>query len=176
MALNHDIQSNEEGDFMGEATELALVEHIVEDLGQKEYEQIQEKYPRVGEIPFDSERKRMSTFHQFEDHVLVICKGATETILDVLEKDISSEEIIKMSDQWASEGERVLAFAGKLIPSLPAEEEWENLEKDLSFWGLAGMIDPPREEVKEAIQECKNSGYSTCHDHWRSSRNCQNHC
>ncbi|MDE0559037.1 calcium-translocating P-type ATPase, PMCA-type [Algoriphagus sp. NF] len=158
MALNHDIQSNEEGDFMGEATELALVEHIVEDLGQKEYEQIQEKYPRVGEIPFDSERKRMSTFHQFEDHVLVICKGATETILDVLEKDISSEEIIKMSDQWASEGERVLAFAGKLIPSLPAEEEWENLEKDLSFWGLAGMIDPPREEVKEAIQECKTAG------------------
>lgn len=158
MALNHDIQSNEEGDFMGEATELALVEHIVEDLGQKEYEQIQEKYPRVGEIPFDSERKRMSTFHQFEDHVLVICKGATETILDVLEKDISSEEIIKMSDQWASEGERVLAFAGKLIPSLPAEEEWEHLEKDLSFWGLAGMIDPPREEVKEAIQECKTAG------------------
>lgn len=158
MALNHDIQSNEEGNFMGEATELALVEHIVEDLGQKEYEQIHEKYPRVGEIPFDSERKRMSTFHQFEDHVLVICKGATETILDVLEKDISSEEIIKMSDQWASEGERVLAFAGKLIPSLPAEEEWENLEKDLSFWGLAGMIDPPREEVKEAIQECKTAG------------------
>lgn len=158
MALNHDIQSNEEGNFMGEATELALVEHIVEDLGQKEYEQIQEKYPRVGEIPFDSERKRMSTFHQFGDQVLVICKGATETILDVLEKDISSEEIIKMSDQWASEGERVLAFAGRLIPSLPAEEEWENLEKDLSFWGLAGMIDPPREEVKEAIQECKTAG------------------
>lgn len=158
MALNHDIQVGEDGKLMGEATELALVEHIVEDLGQKEYEQIQEKYPRVGEIPFDSERKRMSTFHQFGDQVLVICKGATEAIIDVLEESLNRDEIIQASNQWASEGERVLAFAGRLIPSLPAEEEWENLEKDLSFWGLAGMIDPPREEVKEAIQECKTAG------------------
>ncbi|MEB2775566.1 cation-translocating P-type ATPase [Algoriphagus sp. D3-2-R+10] len=158
MALNHDAKKDQEGDFVGEATELALVHWIWEKLGESSYRKLEEQFPRIGEIPFDSERKRMSTFHQFGDEVLILCKGAFEAVDDCLTKENHLEKIPQLVEDWASQGQRVLAFAGKVIPTLPPKSSWNQLEQDLDFLGICGMIDPPREEAIQAIQECRNAG------------------
>ncbi|SDD74655.1 Ca2+-transporting ATPase [Algoriphagus faecimaris] len=158
MALNHDIKTGENGNLIGEATELALVQQIVNEFGKEDLEKIQKDFPRIGEIPFDSDRKRMSTFHQVGDRVVILCKGATEAIVQILEKGDLEKEIVATSKQWAAEGERVLAFAGKVIDQLPDESQWDQLEQGLKYFGLVGMIDPPREEVAQAIQECRSAG------------------
>ncbi|NVJ85183.1 MAG: cation-translocating P-type ATPase [Algoriphagus sp.] len=158
LALNNDVKIDEGGKLLGEATELALVHHLIEQMDKKAYQEILQTLPRIGEIPFDSDRKLMSTFHQMGDQVLVICKGASECILAVLNDQNDIQKIKKESQDWAEAGERVLAFAGKVLKKLPPKSEWDKIESELSFWGLVGMIDPPREEVKEAIQECKTAG------------------
>ncbi|MFC3417686.1 cation-translocating P-type ATPase [Algoriphagus hitonicola] len=158
MALNHDIKSGENGQLAGEATELALVHYFIKKEGKEKLAQIQIELPRIGEIPFDSERKRMSTFHSFGGKVLILCKGATESIIQILKPQTDIQGINSDSKKWASEGERVLAFAAKIIDRLPGEKDWTDLEADLDYLGIAGMIDPPREEVKAAIEECKTAG------------------
>ncbi|TFV94362.1 cation-translocating P-type ATPase [Algoriphagus kandeliae] len=158
LALNNDVKVGKDGKLLGEATELALTQHLIKELGESSYLEILKTFPRIGEVPFDSDRKLMSTFHQIGDQVLVICKGATESILDILKEKKNVQKIKKDSQEWAEAGERVLAFAGKVLDQLPPKSEWDKIESDLTFWGLIGMIDPPREEVKEAIQECKTAG------------------
>lgn len=158
LALSNDVKVGKDGKLIGEATEQALTQHLIDEIGEKAYQEILNDFPRVGEIPFDSDRKLMSTFHQLGDRVLVICKGASESILNVLDDQNISEKIKKESQEWAEAGERVLAFAGKILDQLPPKSEWDIIENNLTFWGLVGMIDPPREEVKEAIQECKTAG------------------
>src|SRR5690606_36595702 len=117
-----------------------------------------QKFPRIGEIPFDSDRKRMSTLHRFGDQVLMLCKGASEAIAEIINDRTQAEELSVSSEEWASKGERVLAFAGKVIPELPEESEWAKLEADLDYFGKTGMIDPPRETVNISIQECRTAG------------------
>ncbi|MCS5490075.1 cation-translocating P-type ATPase [Algoriphagus limi] len=158
LALNNDVKVGKDGNLLGEATELALVQHLIQNLGEKTYQEILNDFPRIGEIPFDSDRKLMSTFHQMGDQVLVICKGASECIIGVLNDQNDLQKIKKDSQEWAEAGERVLAFSGKVLDKLPPKSEWDKIESELSYWGLVGMIDPPREEVKEAIQECKTAG------------------
>lgn len=158
MALNHDVKEEKDGDLIGEATELALVHWTLRQLGTETYQQIQDQFPRIGEIPFDSDRKRMSTFHQVGDQVLILCKGAFEAIDDTLASNSTFGESKNLSLDWAKNGQRVLAFAAKIIPNLPAKQDWNSLESDLDFIGICGMIDPPREEAIKAIQECKNAG------------------
>ncbi|WP_111672517.1 cation-translocating P-type ATPase [Algoriphagus litoralis] len=158
MGLSHDVRLDKDGKPSGEATELALVERLLRDISQEQFEGLATEFPRIGEIPFDSSRKRMSTLHRFGDQVLVLCKGASESIAEILEEPQKAEELTSTSDTWAEKGERVLAFAGKIIPKLPEEALWSELEKDLEYFGKAGMIDPPREEVKHSIRECINAG------------------
>jgi Ca2+-transporting ATPase len=158
MGLCHDVVLNKKGKPKGEATELALVEYILAEIPTESYQQIAAQFPRIGEVPFDSSRKRMTTLHQFGDQVLVLCKGASESISAILTDEKIAEELKSSSEEWASKGQRVLAFGGKVIDKLPAESEWESLEADLDYYGKTGMIDPPREEVKVSIQECRTAG------------------
>ncbi|RIW12528.1 cation-translocating P-type ATPase [Algoriphagus lacus] len=158
LGLCHDVHLDKKGKPEGEATELALVERLLKELSVEKYSQLAKKFPRIGEIPFDSTRKRMSTLHQFGDQVLVLCKGASESISGILKVKTIAEEVSLSSEKWGEKGERVLAFAGKLIPKLPAESEWASLEAELEYFGKVGMIDPPRETVKTSIQECKTAG------------------
>ncbi len=158
MGLSHDVHLNKKGKPEGEATELALVERLLKEISKDQYLEMAVEFPRVGEIPFDSTRKRMSTLHQFGDQILMLCKGASESISSILKNQELAKELAISSENWAAKGERVLAFAGKIIPNLPQESEWEKLENDLEFFGKVGMIDPPREEVKISIKECRTAG------------------
>jgi len=158
MGLCHDVHLDKKGKPKGEATELAIVERLLGEISKEQYQKLEAEFPRVGEIPFDSNRKRMSTLHQFGDQVLVLCKGASESIAEILTDQDLSKELADTSEEWAEKGERVLACAGKIIPKLPEKAEWSELENDLEYFGKIGMIDPPREEVKISIKECRTAG------------------
>jgi Ca2+-transporting ATPase len=122
------------------------------------YAKEQKDYKRVKEIPFDANRKAMTTIHERDGKYWVITKGAAETITG-MHKDESLKETIKKQEEiMAQEGMRVIGFAGKEIQELPAEISPDNIEKDLEFIGLVGLIDPPREEAKESIAQCKTAG------------------
>ena len=146
MSLNHDV-IEKDGKPSGEATELALVAHAGE----------QDQLERVKEIPFDSNRKAMTTIHKTPDGYLVITKGASE-YLSSISAGKAQQEIKAQEEAFASEGMRVIAYATKELKELPNNITPENIEKDLNFMGIAGLIDPPREEAKQAIRECKQAG------------------
>ena len=158
LGLCHDVHLDKKGRPEGESTEVALVERILQELTSTQYQNLAENYPRVGEVPFDSSRKRMSTFHQVGNQFLMLCKGAPEAISSILKDKDQARQLHQSAEEWANRGERVLAFAGKILPNLPPEADWLGLESDLDFYGKVGMIDPPREEVKLAISECKTAG------------------
>ena len=132
-----------------------------------EYQEMNKKYPRVDEIPFDSTRKRMSTVHDYEGKKVAFVKGATEILLDLCNTiqvdgqirpitDEDKKEILEAYKAKASEALRGLGFAYRDADGVLVEVE--EMEKDLTFVGMQFMIDPPREEVKKAIRECKMSG------------------
>lgn len=158
MALNNDVIRNEEGLLVGESTELALVQYAF-DQGYKKSLLIK-KYPRIAELPFDSERKCMSTIHKTADGIAVITKGAVDELLLLLapeqKKLIAGFE--KKVNAWSLEGYRVLGYAVKKIQSLPEHINAEEIESALTFIGFAAMMDPPREEAKAAIQICIGAG------------------
>lgn len=158
LALNHDVKFNEAKEAFGESTELALVQHVVNKLGFEQVEHIAKTYPRLAELPFDSDRKCMTTVHLFKGQYLVITKGATESIAGALLSENEREVLKKHSDEWAKDGKRVLAYAYKWIDALPDPFTYLSVEKDLNLVGITGLIDPPREEVKVAIEECKTAG------------------
>lgn len=154
MALNQDTRE-EESQQRGDPTELALV-HFA-----RKHDAHQEKWldqnPRVEEIPFDSQRKMMTTIHIIEgEQHLAITKGAVESILEICPTaDIDS--IQKKSDELAAAGQRVLAYSYRLHRGKPFEDV-NNWETEQQFLGLVGMIDPPREEAKAAVAECQSAG------------------
>ena len=116
------------------------------------------QYPRVGEIPFDADRKCMTTIHMYEDKFLVISKGAIEAITKNLEDSYDTNEIYGRNKGFASQGLRVIAYGYKLIPSFNEPVNENEIESRLKLAGLVGLMDPPREEVKAAILECKSAG------------------
>lgn len=153
--------------FVGDPTETALTKFSY-SLGFKKKE-VEEKFPRVNEISFDSVRKMMTTVNKIdEQNYHVYTKGAVDNIIKVCSKiqingnivdftDQEKQKILQANDELASKALRVLAFAYKPIN----HEETENSkgwEKDLIFIGLVGMIDPPRKEVKQAIKKCAQAG------------------
>ncbi len=147
MSLNHNTK-NIDGEHTGDPTETAMVKYAKE----------QNFYKRIKEIPFDSNRKAMTTIHERAGKYWVITKGASETITG-MHKDASLEKQIRQQEEkMAQEGMRVIGFAGKELHQLPADMSPENIENDLVLIGLVGLIDPPREEAKQAIAECKAAG------------------
>lgn len=158
LALNNDVKFPENGKPVGDPTEIALVELMIRTGGQELYNNLLSKFPRTGELPFDSDRKCMSTLHDFNGKVLVLTKGATESIVSALVAGESPDTIMAQSAEWAKRGLRVLALGYKVLEELPAELTIEQIEKDLRFAGLAGMIDPPRDEVRQAIMDCHTAG------------------
>jgi len=161
MALNHDVKIGEDGKGVGDPTELALVEYIRNRYGASEADTVYQKFPREAELPFDSDRRCMTTVHKLGDRFLVISKGAVESITGSLENEHANDTIQQEAEKWASEGIRVLAYGYKILEKLPEPFSYEYVEKDLVFAGLSGMIDPPREEVKASIQDCKTAGIRT---------------
>ena len=154
MALNHDVQKDKNGDWVGESTEVALVDHA-----HKYFLENKQKFAdnqRVEELPFDSDRKMMTTVHRYGDGYLSITKGAVEELLEHCinpDKDL----IYKKGEAMADGGLRVLAYGCRLLKTLP-EISAPELENDLYCCGLAGMMDPPRKEAFQAIEDCRNAG------------------
>lgn len=158
MALNHDIQFTKEGKPFGESTELALVEYALAELKHENYAAVAKRYKRVGELPFDSDRKRMTTVHHIDDRYIVITKGASEAIAESMDNETEMANMLAMANNWGKKGRRVLAYGYKILDKLPEPFSYDELENGLRFMGLAGLMDPAREEVKTAINECKTAG------------------
>jgi Ca2+-transporting ATPase len=158
VALNHDVKFNDKKEPFGESTELAIVQFLIEKINYKEYEKLTESNIRVAELPFDSDRKCMTTVHHYNGSYLVVTKGATETISLTLLNENEKSVIKQYADVWASEGMRVLAYAYKIVKALPEPFCYELAEKDLELAGIVGLIDPPRDEIKTSIAECKSAG------------------
>src|ERR1044072_2751230 len=100
----------------------------------------------------------MTTADHFNSKILVTCKGAVESLSGILSDQDKDKDIQQRATDLSKEGLRVIAFAYKVVDKLPEPFPIESAEKDLVFAGLVGMIDPPREEVKKAIDECKTAG------------------
>ncbi len=158
IALNHDIKFNENKEPFGESTELALVEKSVQTLSFEQYQQITAQHERVAELPFDSDRKCMTTVHHFGQSFLIITKGASESVSAILADKQEVETLKILSDEWANKGVRVLAYAYQVLDHLPEPFNYDTVEKNLKFAGVVGLMDPAREEVKHAIHECKTAG------------------
>jgi len=158
MALNHDIKFNDANEPFGESTELALVERAVLDLGLERYQEVFRQFQRVAELPFDSDRKCMTTVHHLDGKFLVLTKGASESVAGILKNPDERDALTKLSDRWAYKGIRVLAYAWQVFDELPEPFTYQTVEQNLCLAGLAGLMDPPRQEAKQAILECKTAG------------------
>lgn len=158
--------------ILGDPTEGSLVT-LAEKAGIKQ-EEINSRFPRVAELPFDSDRKMMTTFHEsfIPGKVVSFTKGAPDILINKSSSIYLNGEIMPFTDdlkkkvldinsQFSREALRVLALAFRQYDSLPDEITTESIERDLIFVGLVGMIDPPREEAKEAIKKCKTAGIHT---------------
>ena len=113
--------------------------------------------PRLASLPFDSERKMMTSINEIEGKKVTIVKGAFESIAPRC-KDIDTAKAKAMLETLGSQALRVLAVAYRSLETIPATLASDSIEKDLTFMGLLGMIDPPREEAKDAIRLCKKAG------------------
>lgn len=155
MELNHDVIVDENNQFKGDPTEIALVEYSRKS---KDYnKQWIADFKRLHELPFDSVRKRMTTIHPFAGQWLIITKGAVESILSSC-NNANSEEINAATVNYAQQGKRVIAYAVRLVEDIPTSISIETIETDLKFIGLVAMIDPPRIEVIQAIADCHTAG------------------
>ena len=164
------IRTHEHGkyEFTGDPTETALLDFgILYGMYKNE---LDEKYPRVAEIPFDSERKRMTTVNRMSDNKTRInVKGGIEEVLSVCDRIIIKGEIrtvtrddrrkiMQTNEEMANTALRVLAMAYKDLPEAPQSLLIGEIEKDLIFIGLLGMIDPARPEVIDAVDKCNTAG------------------
>jgi Ca2+-transporting ATPase len=140
---------------VGDPTETAIVSAAYKN-GMKK-DELNEFYPRLGELPFDSDRKLMSTINNIDGENVVIVKGAFDVLADkCISGDI--EKAKEYTDKLSSQALRVLAIAYKEIDTVPETLTVEELENDLIFMGLVGMIDPPRPEAKQAVSICRKAG------------------
>ena len=168
--LCNDTKVGENNELTGDPTETALV-----DMGMNLDIDIDKifRIDRLKEIPFDSSRKLMTTVHQVNDKYVVYTKGGVDELLQncnsyiidgQIRKDLEQfkTNIYENNENMAKNALRVLAFGYKTIDKLPeSKEEIQKLETDLTFIGMVGMIDPPREEAKRAVEKCKTAGIKT---------------
>ena len=167
MALCSDAEIDSEGVVTGEPTEAALVAWAKKlDLDKND---LKETNKRIGEAPFDSSRKMMSTVHETEKGIIQFTKGAPDVVVDRCAYYLDNGKVLPMTEEYknniltanktmADKALRVLACAERVWEKVPETEEAEYLETDLCFVGLTGMIDPVRPEVKDAIVECRGAG------------------
>ena len=164
--LCNDTKISTDGKLTGDPTETALVDMAFKlDFDPSVYDRM----PRIQEIPFDSDRKLMTTVNEVNGKYIVYTKGGMDELIGICNSYILNGEIknnieeyknmiTKNNEQMAKEALRVLACAYKEIDHKPTKEDMENIEKDLIFVGMVGMIDPPREEAKIAVEKCKTAG------------------
>jgi Ca2+-transporting ATPase len=163
MALCNDAQLDASGEILGDPTENALIAFGLDHGLNKT--KLEENLPRVAEAPFDSVRKMMSTVHQTENGFVQYTKGAPDELLNICTSYLAEDgvhlltdeirtEILAENKRMADKALRVLAAAMKEYKTIPQKVVPDTVECDMVFVGLAGMIDPVRPEVKDAIQEC----------------------
>jgi len=174
LALSNDANSDASGTMLGDPTEIALYE--VARLYGFDKKILEQDFPRVAEIPFDSDRKCMTTFHSIpvdspfktvgEGFFVSFTKGAIDVLLDKAASLVTTAgaapivggELEKVNDRMAADGLRVLGIAMRTWESLPTDMSPEHVETGLTILGLVGMMDPPREEAREAVRLCRSAG------------------
>ncbi|MBR5602525.1 MAG: HAD-IC family P-type ATPase, partial [Clostridia bacterium] len=167
MALCCDAELDTDGNVTGEPTEAALVVWA-DKLGMKKYD-LKATAPRCGEAPFDSGRKMMSTVHEIDGGIVQYTKGAPDVVIGKCTHYLKDGVAVPMTEEYknsilaanktmADKALRVLACAQRIHGAKPASFEPEDLEAELCFVGLCGMIDPVRPEVKDAIVQCRGAG------------------
>ncbi len=165
LALNNDVRVGSDKSIIGDPTEIALYA-ISSEHGFDKYH-LDNQFPRSYEIPFDSERKCMTTIHKWSDDTWVsFTKGAVDVLMqktdNVLTSDgagyIDSDEVQRVHNRMAADGMRVLGVAMRIWKQLPEDITAETMETNLTLLGLAGMMDPPRPEAIDAVQLCKTAG------------------
>ena len=169
LALNNDCTFGERGVAQGDPTEVALAQAAAEAGYDKR--RVEGEYPRLAELPFDAERKRMSTVHGLyqltptaapqdagagQETLLVLVKGAPEAILPRCHSVPAA--VHKEIEAMAAAGLRVMAYAWRRLAVLPKRPEPDVLEDGLNLLGLAGLMDPPRPEARRAVEECRAAG------------------
>ena len=156
--------------IIGDPTEGALL-LLGRDYFKINQEDLERKYERLFEQPFDSDRKRMTTVHNIDGIITAYVKGALDELLELCDTVLTSsgirpitnedkEKILNLNNTLSSEALRVLGFAKKILNKVPEEKD-ENVEFNLTFIGIVGMIDPPRLEVPNSIKTCKSAGIRT---------------
>jgi P-type Ca2+ transporter type 2C len=156
--LNHTVIEKGD-DLFGDPTEVALVLYLQ---NQADYNpQWKRQHERIHEIPFDSERKLMTTIHKDGGSHLIVTKGAVEAIIAICPGLSNDQALMRQVESMTRKGLRVIAYATNQLDELPDKLSSTTIEKGMKFLGLAGLIDPPREEVKQAIRECKAAGIIT---------------
>ncbi|MBQ9778404.1 MAG: cation-translocating P-type ATPase, partial [Clostridia bacterium] len=147
--------SNEGEQHIGDPTETAIV--VASHKNGFEKDALNEQFPRLAEIPFDSDRKLMSTVNKIDGKNIVIVKGAFDMMATRCVKgDIETAK--RITEEMSSDALRVLAVAYKEIDEVPENPTSEELENGLTFMGLVGMIDPPRPEARDAVAICRRAG------------------
>ena len=163
------LDPDRKGEIIGDPTEGALI-YMAQAFGI-DHESLEDEYPRLFEQPFDSDRKRMTTVHQIDNRIIAYTKGAVDEMLFLCTHILTSsgvrpitvadkEHITKLCLSMSENALRVLGFAMRTLPAFPADDD-ENVEFDMTFIGVAGMIDPPRKEVAESVRTCRQAGIRT---------------
>ncbi len=165
LALCNDARLDASGGLIGDPTETALLE-LAREKGSLR-ESLDETYPRLAEIPFDSDRKLMTTFHPWENgRIISFTKGAAEEVVQRSEKTLTRQgqeavdrsKVLEIADRIAGDGLRTLGFGMRVWDALPDPLTSEKVETGLVLLGIVGMLDPPRPEAAEAVGMCRSAG------------------
>ncbi|MBP7527048.1 MAG: calcium-translocating P-type ATPase, PMCA-type [Syntrophorhabdaceae bacterium] len=165
IALNNDSREGSSGSFIGDPTEVALYT-AARDTGYQR-DRMEEDFPRVGEIPFDSERKSMTTIHRHRDGGFIsFTKGAPDVLVEKSDtilingkpEPLGKDDILAANEDMAKRGLRVLCVAMRQWDTVPEGYPVETVEAHLTVLGLVGMMDPPRDEAKKAVDLCRTAG------------------
>jgi Ca2+-transporting ATPase len=162
--LSNDVALGVHDLAIGDPTELALYE-AAKAAGLDKHD-IEDQWPRVAEVTFDSTRKRMSTLHRDDGGCVIFTKGAPESVLPICTQAMVDEGLqgleeepwLRLAEDLAAEGYRVLAVACRRLDRVPEALVSESLESDLALLGLVALIDPPRNEAEDAVRDCLNAG------------------
>ena len=163
------LDPDKKGEIIGDPTEGALI-YLAQTFGI-DHEALEDEYPRFFEQPFDSERKRMTTVHRINEKWISYTKGAVDEMLPLCTHILTSEgvrpiteadkeNITKLCLSMSEDALRVLGFAMRTLTALPTDDD-ENVEFDMTFVGVTGMIDPPRKEVADSVRTCRQAGIRT---------------